>query len=330
MQDFSHQQYYQSVASEDAYHSELPPHHLPTGPKELSSITAYDRFLRGHLSSCSLRWGQRFVAAGLGLEFRGIGFDIHPSLFSTFICIYQFKKTNNSWKDQLEAMKLANYIWLRKKHDKLVWFHLRWHPAAGWKQVQCSKAWFVELLNLDGLTWLNCKVAWIHDFQQLWPMKYIYVYMYIYICIYICIYIYMCILYCTIHRSYRYFLLNMLLCVSVCNIAYIQLALQLETNFVIEWIGESLTTFKTELFKQNTKNSVTASQKAYRLNHVPPIFLHHPTARRLTQVIPIIIHQPGYFSVVPRFLFRQKKIHSLGGPNLWRSLGPNQRCLPYG
>ena len=131
-------------------------------------------------------------------------------------------------------------------------------------------------------------------------------YVYIYMCIY------MCILYCTIHRSYRYFLLNMLLCVSVCNIAYIQLALQLETNFVIEWIGESLTTFKTELFKQNTKNSVTASQKAYRLNHVPPIFLHHPTARRLTQVIPIISSPTWLLFGVPRFLFRQKKIHSLG------------------
>lgn len=120
----------------------------------------------------------------------------------------------------------------------------------------------------------------------------------------------------------------MLLCVSVCNIAYIQLALQLETNFVIEWIGESLTTFKTELFKQNTKNSVTASQKAYRLNHVPPIFLHHPTARRLTQVIPIIIHQPGYFSGFPDSCFAKKNPQLR--PNLWSSIGPNQRCFPMG
>ena len=173
VQDFSPQQYYQSVTSEDAYHSELPPHHLPTGPKELSSITAYDRFLRGHLSCCSLRWGQRFVAAGL--EFRGIGFDIHPSLFSTFICIYQFKKTNNSWKDQLEAMKLANYIWLRKKTWQTCVIPSSM-TSCSWMETspvfQGLICWAVEL---DGLIGLNCKVC----LNRWFSTTMIYIYMYI-------------------------------------------------------------------------------------------------------------------------------------------------------
>ena len=148
MQDFSHHQYYQSVTSEDAYHSELPPQHLPTGPKELSSITAYDRFLRGHLSSFSRCVGGRdSLPRGWSLGVLGLRFT---PLFFQLSFVSTSSKKKHSWKDQLEAMKLANYIWLRKKTWQTCVIPWRWHPAAGWKQVQCSKVWFVELLNLDG------------------------------------------------------------------------------------------------------------------------------------------------------------------------------------